>query len=280
MTAPSQALDHRSLIVEKHASGANGDLLRCRPSGSWLAIIALLRGACRIEGQDRRGRRGVTLLTGEICRVAPSAQVRLRRTPPDYPPFEVAYIWLSVEVLHEVAGKCPETTFRDPAELHTLQEFDSHVASMAPVLLHDQDAAADDCRANIAAHYLATHLLYPRRIVAAREGNLTSEQLSAVTGYMLEHLSSGVTLDQLAEQAGVSRYHFIRQFAATTGKTPMKYLAELRIDAARHRLTADSEPISRVGRRCGFPNPDNFARTFRKHVGCTPSQYRMRTRPA
>ncbi|MGP4052087.1 helix-turn-helix domain-containing protein [Streptomyces sp. 2A115] len=93
---------------------------------------------------------------------------------------------------------------------------------------------------------------------------------------MDENLSADITLDQLAKEAHLSRYHFLRRFSATTGKTPMQYLTELRIDAARHLLAVDRERISQVGRRCGFPNPENFARVFRKHVGCSPSQYRQR----
>ncbi len=147
---------------------------------------------------------------------------------------------------------------------------------MAPILLDAQDAGTDDRYATSAAHYLAAYLLHPQRATPSRSGCLSPQQLRAVTAYMHEHLASVITLDDLAKEAALSRYHFIRLFAATTGKTPLQYLAELRIDTARQHLAVGTEPISQVGRRCGFPSPEHFARVFRKHVGCSPSQYRRR----
>jgi AraC family transcriptional regulator len=54
----------------------------------------------------------------------------------------------------------------------------------------------------------------------------------------------------------------------------LRYLAQLRIDAARHLLMHSSDLVSTVGRGCGFPNAKSLARTFRQNVGCSPSQYR------
>lgn len=70
-----------------------------------------------------------------------------------------------------------------------------------------------------------------------------------VIAYMKENLRENITLDRLAERAAVSRYHFSRRFSQSVGETPLRYLISLRVDAARYRLVADDEPVSRVGRR-------------------------------
>lgn len=53
--------------------------------------------------------------------------------------------------------------------------------------------------------------------------------------YARAHLSADVALADLAAQAGLSQFHFCREFGHTTGETPARFLARLRMDeAARH----------------------------------------------
>ncbi|MGV9853525.1 helix-turn-helix domain-containing protein [Streptomyces sp. NPDC003442] len=244
----------------------------------WFVIVAPLRGSCQIEGQDAYGRRTVSLVPGEISLIAPRNPVRLGHSPARRTAFEVACIRLSTQVLRHAFDMQPvKSGVGDPMELHTLRAFDPHVASMAPLLLSALAAGASVNYLISAARYLAMHLVHPQSDVTQRRGGLTPEQLRTVTAYMNEHMNSDITLARLAEIVMLSRYHFIRQFSAATGKTPLRYLTELRIQAARQLLASDgNEPVSQVGRRCGFPNPANFARVFRKNVGCSPSQYRQR----
>ncbi|MFC8194059.1 helix-turn-helix domain-containing protein [Streptomyces sp. NPDC060006] len=276
MIAQNQGLTQQALTVEKQVSSGNSDTLLYQLPADWFSILTLLRGSCRIEGQDSHGRRSIAFVPGDICRIAPNNLIRLSPTPPSRRPFEVACIRLPAEVLRSEMDTRPDIATQDLSALQTLRFFDPHIASMAPALLGARNAGADDHYATSAAHYLAAYLLHPQRSTPSRSGCLSPEQQRAVTAYMHEHLASAITLDHLAKEAVLSRYHFIRRFAATTGKTPLQYLTELRIDTARQHLAVGSEPISQVGRRCGFPSPENFARVFRKHVGCSPSQYRRR----
>jgi AraC family transcriptional regulator len=264
------------LRVEQQTSGGGSDTLLYQPSDDWFTILTLLRGSCRIEGEDSRGKRSTALAPGDISRIAPNNLIRLSPASPSFRPFAVARIRLPAKLLRSRMATHLGATEQDLTTLHTLRFFDPHIASMASALLGAQDVGENDLYTTSATDYLAAYLLLPQRVARSRSGCLSPKQLRAVTAYMHEHLASAITLDQLAEEARLSRYHFIRRFAASTGKTPLQYLAELRIDTARQHLAMSAEPISQVGRRCGFPSPENFARVFRKHVGCSPSQYRRR----
>ncbi|WP_416972674.1 helix-turn-helix domain-containing protein [Streptomyces sp. 4F14] len=265
----------QKLIVEERVAGHDSDTWTYQLPDQWFGIVTPIRGVCQIEGRENHGWLRTTLGPGEVCLVAPNNLVRLSRTPPRRLPFEVVHIQLSVEVLQRALDTHTAASVRDVSELQTLRAFDPHVASMAQTLLHARKTGAGERYDLSAAHYLAEYLLHPRHDASPRTGGLSPEQLQTVTTFMSANFSSSITLDQLAKEAGLSRYHFLRRFSAATGKTPLQYLTELRIEAACYLLTVDNDPVSQVGRRCGFPNPEHFARVFRKHVGCAPSQYRQ-----
>ncbi|AXK31890.1 AraC family transcriptional regulator [Streptomyces armeniacus] len=278
MTTPHLSPFWRSLTVERHPTPENGSAAEHRAPDGWFGIVTPVRGSCRIEGHDGGGLRRTTLVPGEICRLAPGNLVRLSRKPPRHQPFAVASVGLSAAVLRYSAEAHPATAGRDRdlASLHTLRAFDPHVASMASVLLRARAAGAGDDYADGAARYLAAHLLHAYGEATPSAHGLNAEQLRAVTSYMRENLAADITLDHLAKQARMSRYHFIRRFTATTGQTPLRYLTQRRIETARHLLVLDADPIADIARRCGYPRRESFARAFRTHTGCSPSQYRKR----
>lgn len=265
----------QGLVVEERAAGHDSETWTYQLPDQWFGIVTPVRGVCRIEGRENNGWSKTSLGPGEVCQVAPSNLIRISRTPPRRLPFEVVHVQLSLEVLQRVLDTYTTAPVRDVSELQTLRAFDPHVASMARTLLHAQKTGAGQRYILSAAYYLAEYLIHPRRDAAPRAGGLGPEQLQTVTAFMSANLSWNITLDQLAKEAGLSRYHFLRRFSAATGKTPLQYLTELRIEAACYLLTVENDPVSQVGRRCGFPHPEHFARVFRKHVGCAPSQYRQ-----
>ncbi|HYK18407.1 MAG TPA: AraC family transcriptional regulator [Bryobacteraceae bacterium] len=86
------------------------------------------------------------------------------------------------------------------------------------------------------------------------------------------------TLDlrSLAQQAGLSPYHFLRTFEHLTGVTPHQFLLRARLREAATRLTLLSSKIVDIALDCGFADVSNFNRAFRKEFGVSPRQYRMR----
>lgn len=80
-------------------------------------------------------------------------------------------------------------------------------------------------------------------------------------------------LDTLASEATVSKYHFLRCFAATYGKTPAVYLAERRIERAQDLLRATNLTVTEVCMLVGYSSLGSFSSKFRELVGVSPSEY-------
>lgn len=80
----------------------------------------------------------------------------------------------------------------------------------------------------------------------------------------------------LARVAHVSPAHFSRQFRATFGETPYRYLQRRRIERAMELLRDTDRPVTEVCLDVGFTSLGTFSRTFSSIVGESPSRYRAR----
>jgi AraC-like DNA-binding protein len=80
----------------------------------------------------------------------------------------------------------------------------------------------------------------------------------------------------LAAVAHVSPSHFARQFRATFGESPHRYLQRRRIERAMELLRETDRPVTEISLDVGFASLGTFSRTFRSIVGEPPSAYRAR----
>ena len=80
----------------------------------------------------------------------------------------------------------------------------------------------------------------------------------------------------LARVAHVSPAHFSRQFRATFGETPHRYLQRRRVERAMELLRETDRPVTEICLDVGFNSLGTFSRTFRPVVGESPSRYRAR----
>lgn len=84
-----------------------------------------------------------------------------------------------------------------------------------------------------------------------------------------------LTIESLAEQAGVHPAHLTRVFRERYGTSPGQYVRRLRLEWAAQQLIAGTEPVSRVALRAGFADQAHLTRAFRRHWGVPPARYRM-----
>jgi AraC family transcriptional regulator len=100
--------------------------------------------------------------------------------------------------------------------------------------------------------------------------SVTSKAVWFIESHLNEHLS----LDAVAEIAGVSRFHLSRAFSASTGESFAGYVRARRLSEAAKALNRGAPDILAVALEAGYGSHEAFTRAFRQHFGITPDQFR------
>ncbi len=103
-------------------------------------------------------------------------------------------------------------------------------------------------------------------------------RFASLLDWMRGRLSESLTVERLADHAAMSPRHFARAFAAETGLTPAKAVERLRLETARERVEASSDPIDRVAEAVGFGDPERMRRAFLRAFGQPPQALRRAAR--
>jgi len=100
------------------------------------------------------------------------------------------------------------------------------------------------------------------------------ERINLVLDYVRKHLDEPLSLDDLADVASFSRYHFHRIFSAMVGETVGDYIQRLRLERSAVMLGNPLISITEIALECGFSSSASFARAFRRHFGVSASEFR------
>ena len=109
----------------------------------------------------------------------------------------------------------------------------------------------------------------------ARCAALPAWRLKQVTALIAERLSDGISVEEMARFVGLSPDHFVRSFAAATGKTPHQWLTEMRIERAKGLLRDPSATTTLIALELGYSSPSHFSSRFRQVVGMSPTTWRQ-----
>lgn len=110
------------------------------------------------------------------------------------------------------------------------------------------------------------------------KGGLAPKVLRHIKDYMDAHLSQPLLLGELAEQAGLSEFHFARMFKQSTGFAPHQYVMNLRMAKAEKLLKLSSKPLLEIALDCGFSSSSHFSNRFKAEYGFKPSALRQNRR--
>jgi AraC family transcriptional regulator len=202
---------------------------------------------------------------------------RFRTLTPE--PFEVVLVLLSLTLfntaLADVFGQNAAQ-----ARLRDLSGFEDPALTSLLQQLRDEATrrSASQLFVRGLAQAIAVHLV--RNYAAVTEGargeisSLPVFKLRRVTDWMAEHMAEEFSLGRLAEQAGMSEFHFNRLFKRATGVPPSQYQIRLRMDAARRLLRETKQSVIAIANAVGYSNPSHFAQLFRKETGLAPTDYR------
>lgn len=95
-----------------------------------------------------------------------------------------------------------------------------------------------------------------------------------MTSFIHEYFNSKIGLEDIAEAGQVSKSTCIRLFHKYTGKSPIDFLNNYRLQMSAEKLVTTSEQITEIAYACGFGQPSYFNRLFLKEYNMTPNQYR------
>ena len=98
--------------------------------------------------------------------------------------------------------------------------------------------------------------------------------LAPVLAWAERHLGEPITVEQLAAQACTSVRTLARRFEIQLGTTPLRWLIQRRVQAARERLEESDAGLERVAEQCGFGSAQNLRLHFSRVTGVSPSSYR------
>lgn len=99
-------------------------------------------------------------------------------------------------------------------------------------------------------------------------------RFEAVIAYIRQNIAEDLSVDELSQQAHMSKPSFFRAFKNELGISPMEYVIRERIGHAK-RLLANSNSIKEACFASGFNNLNYFTRIFKKHEGVTPGAYQL-----
>jgi AraC-like DNA-binding protein len=102
----------------------------------------------------------------------------------------------------------------------------------------------------------------------------TMDRVLLAQAWASARLAEVLTLDAWAKSVGWHPVHFERVFKQETGLTPMRWIEERRMEAARQYLSGTAKTVAEIAEAVGYPDPFYFSRVFRKHYGHPPLRYR------
>lgn len=169
------------------------------------------------------------------------------------------------------SGRGPD--FRVP-RLPPLRALSSLIARACAGLVEDSVTVSwEEISVVVAAKVLGTERgILPTTISTSPS---TVARITRAVRRIERHPDRNHTLKELAQEAGLSPYHFLRTFERLTGVTPHQFALRARLREAAIRLSTESTRILDVALDCGFGDVSNFNHAFRAEFGANPRLYRL-----
>lgn len=111
------------------------------------------------------------------------------------------------------------------------------------------------------------------------KNDIRSLRIRQMIAFIQGHSAEKLTLEQIADSAGISPRECLRTFQSTLKTTPFEYLIDCRVRRAADRLQNSSDSILDIALACGFSSSSYFCRIFKKTTGLSPTEFKRTHRP-
>jgi len=102
------------------------------------------------------------------------------------------------------------------------------------------------------------------------------ESIKVAQQFIETNYDRKISIEELADESGISRRNFIRRFKKATDNTPSEYIQRVKVEAAKKRLESTPRSISEVMYDVGYNDERAFRKIFRKYTGLSPLVYRRK----
>jgi AraC-like DNA-binding protein/mannose-6-phosphate isomerase-like protein (cupin superfamily) len=151
-----------------------------------------------------------------------------------------------------------------------LHDTDGRVHLLVQWLFQENISTFDGVAALKDAHIKSVLAELSKLTIQKGQSSLVRE----IRTYIQDHLRDPLTLDDLADQAGMSKYHFIRKYRQLSGRTPMEDLRMIRIDAARNLVMTTDLPLKAIAVRVGLCDEFYLCRLSAKYFKASLGSFR------
>ena len=108
--------------------------------------------------------------------------------------------------------------------------------------------------------------------------SLDEQLVEKAVKYVEDNISrSDLSVEELAQQLGMSRVHLYKKLSALTGKSPIEFIRLLRLKRATQYLAESQLTIAEIAYKLGFNNPKYFSKYFKEEFGMLPSEYQNKS---
>ncbi|WP_251964246.1 helix-turn-helix transcriptional regulator [Salinibacter ruber] len=250
-----------------------------------LTYYGLVDGTARV---DVEGEEGLAVEAGESLVVPPLQTITV-----DFPAAHedpARYVVLRVDrsqvrsILDRVASDVPSSPAvqdggrDDPAYFHVPEnEGIARVLNMVAYLFREDPPNRDRLIDLNAMELLIQMLQTASRplLVGELPRNTSAGGLAAAVQYIQDNLDRHISIDELVEEACMSKSSFYRHFSDEFEMSPLEYITRERVVRARELLADSDNTVTNVSHALGFSSTSHFIDMFKEHEGVTPKQYQM-----
>ncbi|WP_119842557.1 helix-turn-helix transcriptional regulator [Salinibacter ruber] len=250
-----------------------------------LTYYGLVDGTARV---DVEGEEGLAVEAGESLVVPPLQAITV-----DFPAAHedpARYVVLRIDrsqvrsILDRVASDVPSGPAvqdggrDDPAYFHVPEnEGIARVLNMVAYLFREDPPNRDRLIDLNAMELLIQMLQTASRplLVGELPRNTSAGGLAAAVQYIQDNLDRHISIDELVEEACMSKSSFYRHFSDEFEMSPLEYITRERVVRARELLADSDNTVTNVSHALGFSSTSHFIDMFKEHEGVTPKQYQM-----